>query len=68
MAPSKRLTRADRLRRERFLRSISRDGPVATARRLQQIQREQLLRMRNRSQMENPRPIERRIDPGHRAR
>lgn len=68
MAPPKRMARADRLQREQLLRSISRDGPAATARRLQQMQRDQLLRMRNRSRMENPRPFERRIHPGHGAR
>jgi len=46
--------------RHELVQSISRGGPLGPARKLQQMQRDQLLRIQRR-RMENPRPFERRI-------
>ena len=45
-------------RRHELIRSLSRGGPLGTARRLQQLQRQQMLRGRARSRTGEPRPVE----------
>jgi hypothetical protein len=47
--PNKRSASAARARRKRLIRSISHGGPLAPAQRLQQMQRERLVRMQSKS-------------------
>jgi hypothetical protein len=53
----------DVVRRRRLIESISHGGPLESARRLQEMQRRQLLSGQHRQRLANPRPFERRIHP-----
>ena len=48
-------------RRDELIQALSCGGPVASARRLQEIQRRQMLIAQRRGRIDNPRPFERAI-------